>query len=93
MGITQKALAGGVPVCVVPFGRDQLEVAGHVKAAGAGAVLQPFRLNPSRLRKAVCEATGRRPRARELAAAFARVGGPTAAAGHLESLVHDVSAA
>ena len=24
MGVTQKALAAGVPVCVVPFGRDQL---------------------------------------------------------------------
>ena len=36
MGITQKALAAGVPVCVVPFGRDQLEVARHVEVAGAG---------------------------------------------------------
>jgi UDP:flavonoid glycosyltransferase YjiC (YdhE family) len=27
MGATQKALAHGVPVCAVPFGRDQLEVA------------------------------------------------------------------
>ena len=27
MGATQKALARGIPVCVVPFGRDQLEVA------------------------------------------------------------------
>ena len=27
MGITQKALAAGVPVCAVPFGRDQPEVA------------------------------------------------------------------
>lgn len=27
MGATQKALAQGVPVCAVPFGRDQLEVA------------------------------------------------------------------
>jgi hypothetical protein len=36
MGITQKALAAGVPVCVIPFGRDQLEVARHVEIAGAG---------------------------------------------------------
>ena len=27
MGATQKALAHGVPVCAVPFGRDQFEVA------------------------------------------------------------------
>jgi hypothetical protein len=30
-GVTQKALAAGVPVCVVPFGRDQLEVARRVE--------------------------------------------------------------
>jgi MGT family glycosyltransferase len=87
MGITQKALANGVPVCVVPFGRDQLEVAGHVKAAGAGEVLQPFRLNPSRLRKAVHAATRRRDQAQALATDLARAGGPTAAADHLESLL------
>lgn len=27
IGTTQKALACGVPVCAVPFGRDQLEIA------------------------------------------------------------------
>lgn len=37
MGITQKALSAGVPACVVPFGRDQLEVAMHVDVAEAGA--------------------------------------------------------
>ena len=36
MGITQKALAAGVPLCVVPFGRDQFEVAARVAAVGAG---------------------------------------------------------
>ncbi|MFA9271064.1 MAG: glycosyltransferase, partial [Baekduiaceae bacterium] len=36
MGITQKALAHGVPVCAVPFGRDQPEVARRVVVAGAG---------------------------------------------------------
>ena len=89
MGITQKALANGVPVCVVPFGRDQLEVAGHVKAAGVGTVVHPFLLNPSRLRKAVRQATSGRRHAQELAAALTRAGGPTAAATHLESLVRD----
>lgn len=91
MGITQKALAHGVPVCVVPFGRDQLEVAGHVKAAGAGEVLQPFRLNPSRLRKAVQSAIGRRDKAQGLAAALARAGGPEAAADELEALLGPVA--
>ena len=31
MGATQKALARGIPVCVVPYGRDQLEVARRVR--------------------------------------------------------------
>jgi UDP:flavonoid glycosyltransferase YjiC (YdhE family) len=38
-GVTQKALAAGVPVCVVPFGRDQLEVARRVEVAAAGTRL------------------------------------------------------
>jgi hypothetical protein len=33
MGATQKALVHGVPVCVVPFGRDRLEVARRVEVA------------------------------------------------------------
>lgn len=33
IGATQKALARGVPVCAVPFGRDQLEVARRVEVA------------------------------------------------------------
>jgi EryCIII-like glycosyltransferase len=32
-GATQKALARGVSVCVVPFGRDQFEVARRVEVA------------------------------------------------------------
>ena len=53
MGITQKALAAGVPVCVVPWGRDQLEVAAHVVAAGAGTRVARRRLTPQRLAAAV----------------------------------------
>lgn len=90
MGVTQKALANGVPICVVPFGRDQLEVAGHVRATGAGEVLQPFRLNPGRLRKAIEAAIGRREQAQAIAEAFNRSGGPSTAADELESLLHDV---
>ncbi len=36
MGITQKALFNGVPVCVVPFSRDQVEVARRVQEAEQG---------------------------------------------------------
>ena len=53
MGVTQKALARGVPVCVVPFGRDQFEVARRVEVAGAGTRLPAKRMTPKRLRAAV----------------------------------------
>jgi MGT family glycosyltransferase len=84
MGITQKALAAGVPVCVVPFGRDQLEVARRVDTARAGARLPAARLSPERLRLAVREAMSRRDGAERLADVFARAGGPAAAADALE---------
>lgn len=45
-GATQKALAAGVPVCVVPFGRDQLEVARRVEVADAGTRLPAQKLSP-----------------------------------------------
>jgi MGT family glycosyltransferase len=89
MGITQKALAAGVPVCVVPFGRDQLEVARHVEVAGAGTRLPAARLRPDRLRAAVREAMGRKAGAERVAAAFASAGGPRAAADELEGLMRD----
>ena len=44
-GVTQKARAARVPVCVVPFGRDQLEVARRVEVAQAGTRLPARRLN------------------------------------------------
>jgi hypothetical protein len=47
-GVTQKALASGVPVCVVPFGRDQLEVARRVEVASAGTRLSAHRLTADR---------------------------------------------
>jgi MGT family glycosyltransferase len=87
MGITQKALSLGVPVCVVPFGRDQLEVARRVELAGAGSRLPASRLTPERLRDAVNAAIERRRGARRIAAAFAEAGGPPAAASALEALV------
>jgi len=87
MGITQKALAAGVPVCVVPFGRDQFEVARRVEVAGAGTRLPASRLRPDRLRTAVREAMRRKAGAERLAAAFAAAGGPRAAADELEELL------
>ena len=87
MGITQKTLASGVPLCVVPFGRDQLEVARHVEVAGAGTRLPAARLRPDRLLAAVREARSKKAGAQRIAAAFAGAGGPQAAADVLEKLV------
>ncbi|KAE8762332.1 glycosyltransferase, partial [Georgenia thermotolerans] len=69
MGATQKALAHGVPVCVVPFGRDQLEVARRVVTSGAGTAVRSGRLTAPRLRAAVREAARRRREATVVAAA------------------------
>jgi MGT family glycosyltransferase len=85
MGATQKALARGVPVCAVPFGRDQLEVARRVEVAGAGTRLPASRLRPDRLRVKVREAMAKAEGARRVAAAFAAAGGPTAAADAVET--------
>src|SRR3954447_14662248 len=46
MGFAQKALARGVPVCVVPHGRDQFEVARRVKVARCGTRLPAKKVNP-----------------------------------------------
>ena len=86
MGITQRALAVGTPVCVVPFGRDQYEVAGRVAASGAGTVVMPDQLSPTTLRAAIREAMTMRPGAARVAAGFARAGGAHGAADSLESL-------
>jgi UDP:flavonoid glycosyltransferase YjiC (YdhE family) len=86
-GVTQKALAAGVPVCVVPFGRDQLEVARRVEVAGAGARLPVKRLTRERLRSKIREATEMRAGARRVAEGFARAGGAVAAANAFEELL------
>jgi MGT family glycosyltransferase len=85
-GATQKALASGVPVCVVPFGRDQLEVARRVEVAGAGTRLPAPRLTPERLRDRVLEAMTMVEGARRVADGFAATGGPVTAADAFEAL-------
>ena len=87
MGITQKALAHGVPVVAVPFGRDQPEVARRVEFAGAGVRLPARKLTPDRLRDAVRRAIELRPGAEQIAAGFARAGGAAAAADVIEGLL------
>lgn len=92
MGITQKSLAAGVPVCVVPFGRDQLEVARRAEHCGAGTRLPATRLTPRRLRAAVDEAIGRADAAASVAKAFAAAGGGPAAAEAVEELIGSAAA-
>ena len=86
MGIAQKALAFGVPVCVVPWGRDQLDVAAHVEVAGAGVRLPRRRLSPARLTAAAAAAEGCAPGAARVKAGYEAAGGDSAAADALESL-------
>jgi len=84
MGATQKALAHSVPVCAVPFGRDQFEVARRVESAGAGTRLPARRLTPERLRTRVAEATAMVEGARRVAAGYVKAGGAPAAADAIE---------
>ena len=86
-GITQKSLAAGVPVCVVPFCRDQFDVARRVEVADAGVRLHHRRLTPARLRAAVRRATGKRSGAQRVARGFADAGGARAAADAVEELL------
>jgi len=83
MGATQKALARGVPVCAVPFGRDQFEVARRVEHAGAGTRVPARRLTPARLRDAVQRAMRCHDGAGRIAAAYRAAGGAARAADEL----------
>jgi len=87
MGITQKALAAGVPVVVVPFGRDQLETARRVEFARAGVRLSPRRLTPARLARAVHTAIDRREGAKRVSGTYAAAGGAITAAAAIEALL------
>ncbi len=87
MGASQKALARGVPVCAVPFGRDQFEVARRVEVAGAGVRLPARRLTPERLRAAVRSARGMTEGARLVARGYEQAGGAVAGAQALQDLV------
>lgn len=91
MGATQKALVRGVPVVVVPFGRDQLEVARRAEVSGAGVRLPSKRLTPERLRAAVRDAMGRTADACAVADGFALAGGAAAAADAIERRLLDGS--
>ncbi|MGA8544403.1 MAG: glycosyltransferase [Mycobacterium sp.] len=75
MGTTVKALDRGVPVCVVPFARDQAEVARRVEVARCGTRLPARKLTATRLRDAVRRAMTMTDGAQRVAAGFAATGG------------------
>ena len=87
MGATQKALAHGVPVCVVPYGRDQFEVARRVEVARCGTRLPAKKLSPPRLRTKVREAMTMTAGARRVAVGFAATGGAARGADLFEQRV------
>ena len=86
MGATQKALSAGVPVVVVPWGRDQSEVGRRAETAGVGVLLPKRRLSPRALRDAVARARTLGPAASAFADAMKREGGARLAAERLEQL-------
>ncbi|GAB4343579.1 MAG: glycosyltransferase [Calditrichia bacterium] len=87
MGSTQRALAAGVPVCVVPCGRDQRETARRVEYNQSGVMLPLNKLNGSSLKKAVKAALRKKEGAQKIAKAFAEKGGAKKAVLEIEKLV------
>lgn len=87
MGTTLKALDRGVPVCVVPFGRDQAEVARRVEVAGCGTRLAAKKLSPRRLRAKVRQAMTMGDGARRVATGLAATGGVARGADLVEQRV------
>ena len=85
MGTTVKALDRGVPVCVVPFARDQAEVARRVEVARCGVRLPADKLDARALRAAVRSAMTMTDGARRVAAGFAATGGVRRAADLIEA--------
>jgi MGT family glycosyltransferase len=75
MGTTVKALDRGVPVCVVPFARDQAEVARRVEVARCGVRLPADKLSAPALRESVRRAMAMTDGAQRVAAGFAATGG------------------
>ncbi len=88
MGATQKALAAGVPVVVVPWGRDQAEVGRRAEHTGAGVLLPKRKFTADTLRDAVRRARTLKPAAENLATRYATEGGAPLAADRLEALAH-----
>ena len=84
MGTTQKALARGVPVCVVPHGRDQFEVARRVEFSHSGTRLPAKKLTTTALKSKALQAMSMKPGAQRVAAGFRATGGVASGADVIE---------
>jgi MGT family glycosyltransferase len=84
MGTTQKALSRGVPVCVVPHGRDQFEVARRVAVSRSGTSLAANKLTPARLKSKVLQAMSMTAGAKRVADGFEATGGVSRGADVIE---------
>ncbi|HKK25629.1 MAG TPA: nucleotide disphospho-sugar-binding domain-containing protein [Gracilimonas sp.] len=87
MGTTQRALASGVPVCVIPWGRDQSETGRRVELSGCGTMLPKSKLSEKRLKSAIDEAIGRKEEANMIAQAFKKAGGAKRAVEAIDNLM------
>jgi MGT family glycosyltransferase len=87
MGTTQRALAAGVPVCVIPWGRDQNETARRVEVSGAGKMILRKKLSSDRLKNAVKQALDKKNEAEKIAASFKEAGGAKQAVRQIRKLL------
>ena len=86
-----ESLLEGVPMVAVPLGNDQPGVAARLKARGACVVVSRYRLNASRLRKAVrllLENGSYREAAQGLQRAIQQLDGPNRAADLIEEVLN-----
>jgi UDP:flavonoid glycosyltransferase YjiC (YdhE family) len=79
-GIVQKAVAAGVPIVAVPFGRDQPEVGRRIAEAKLGVLVKQKDLSAARIRSAVRQARATRP-------VVVSSGGPASFAGAVEEII------
>lgn len=89
MGITQRAIAAGVPIVAVPFAGDQHEIASRIAACGAGVAVPLRHFDAPRLLAAFRTASGMGRQAAELAAVLNSRGGGGRFADAIEELTGD----
>ncbi|TNE86067.1 MAG: glycosyltransferase [Deltaproteobacteria bacterium] len=93
MGTVQRALAVGVPVCVVPWGRDQSESARRAEVCGGGTFVPRNQLTAARLKAAIHRARESREGAERVAEGFREAGGAKRALELIEQLFSAEAAA